>query len=107
MALAPSEQLAEATRLLLQATQPEKIILFGSRARGDADADSDLDLLVILPRLQNRADDYVRLRMALAPLRAPIDLLVYSSDEIAQHGHIWGTALYEALREGVVLYAAS
>jgi len=94
------------TRLVLRVAQPEKIILFGSRARGDADADSDLDLLVILPRVNDRLREIGRLQLALAPLQVPNDVLVYSSDEVAHRGHIWGTALYDALCDGIVLYGA-
>ena len=43
----------QATRLLVEASQPEKIILFGSYARGDFAKDSDLDFLVILPTVEN------------------------------------------------------
>src|SRR2546428_8951202 len=41
--------LAEITRRLVETYQPERIYLFGSRARGTAGADSDYDLLVVVP----------------------------------------------------------
>jgi len=45
------EKLAEATRRLVEAAQPRKIILFGSRARGEQREDSDVDLLDVADEL--------------------------------------------------------
>lgn len=42
-------KLAEVVRRLIEAYDPEKIYLFGSKARGDAGPDSDYDLMVIVP----------------------------------------------------------
>ena len=81
-----------------------QIVLFGSHARGDADAESDLDLLVIEPKVEDRAREMVRLRRALRPLRLPVDVLVYSRAEVDQWGHQPGTALYWALKEGKVMH---
>ncbi len=98
--------LDQVVRLLVDAAQPKKIILFGSYARGEQAPDSDLDLLVVLPHVPDRFTEMVRLRRALKPIRMSIDILVYSEDDLRTRGHFLGTALYEALREGKVLYAA-
>ncbi len=90
--------------LILAAPNAEQIVLFGSQARGDADAGSDLDFLVIEPEVENRAQEMVRLRRALRPLRVPVDVLVYSRDEVNRWGQQPGTALYWALREGRVVH---
>jgi predicted nucleotidyltransferase len=82
----------------------QRIILFGSQARGDADAGSDIDLLVIEHEVRNRAAEMVRLRRLLRPLPAAFDVLVYSQDEVASWGQQPGTALYWALKEGKVLH---
>jgi predicted nucleotidyltransferase len=66
MTVASSETIAEAVRLLVETAHPDKIILFGSQARGDAGADSDLDLLVILPLVVSHHSKMARRRMALA-----------------------------------------
>ena len=42
-------ELPEITRRIVKTSDPDKVILFGSHARGDASPDSDLDLLVIAP----------------------------------------------------------
>lgn len=90
--------------LLVQASNPRKIILFGSYTRGEQTPDSDLDIIVILDEVHDRLDDMVRLRRALAPMRMPIDVLVYSEDDVRQRGGWLGTVLHEALTEGWTLY---
>lgn len=96
--------IASAVQALAEGAHPQKILLFGSYARGDATADSDLDLLVIEDEVTDRASEMVRLRRLLRPLRVPADVLVYSADEVNRWGGEPGTALYWALREGKVVY---
>lgn len=91
-------------KLLVEAAQPRQIILFGSYARGEETRDSDLDVLVIVDDVTNRLGEMVRLRRVLAPIKTPIDVLVYSWDEVRTRGQWPGTALYEALQEGRSLY---
>ena len=100
----PREIIDRAVRILAEAAKPTRIIVFGSYARGDAREDSDLDLLVIQPRVEDRAREMVRLRRALRPLRIPVEILVYSADEVARWGDQPGSALYWALREGTVVH---
>ncbi|KQP14117.1 nucleotidyltransferase domain-containing protein [Pseudorhodoferax sp. Leaf267] len=94
-----------AIRALAEAAPPDtQILLFGSHARGAALADSDLDFLVIEPAVEDRAQEMVRLRRTLRPLRVAADILVYSRDEVARWGSQSGTALYWALKEGRVVH---
>ena len=71
-----SDKLEAAIRILSEATEAARIVLFGSYASGDAREDSDLDLLVIEPQVDDRAQEMVRLRRLLRPLRIPADVLV-------------------------------
>ena len=86
--------------------RPSRIILFGSRARGDADQDSDLDVLVVEPALQerDRGERMVKYRAAIGRVGLGVDLLVSSEAELAARGRIRGTTLYHALAEGRTLY---
>ncbi len=98
------ELIQAAVKTLADGARPQRIILFGSHARGDAREDSDLDLLVIEEDVPDRAREMVRLRRLLRPLRVPADVLVYSADEVARWGDQPGSALFWALREGEVVY---
>jgi predicted nucleotidyltransferase len=99
-----AEQIDAAIRTLAAAAQPERIVLFGSYARDEARDDSDLDLLVIERQVEDRAREMVRLRRLLRPLRIPVDVLVFSAEDVARWGDQPGSALYWALREGKVVH---
>lgn len=98
--------ITEAASRLTAAAPDAKVILFGSRARGEGRSDSDLDLLVIEPELKSRRAEFVRLREALGDLGVPIDLIVVPVSHVEEWGHFEGTMLNDALREGRVLAAA-
>ena len=96
------------TAAIVEAADPEQVILFGSRARGDARPDSDVDLVVIEAEPfgpgRDRRAEAVRLRRALSGIRAAIDILVYSRDEVEYWRDSLNNVLARALREGKVLY---
>lgn len=93
-------------RLAAAAASPARVLLFGSRARGDAREDSDLDFLVIESEVQSKLQEMVRLRDALPPLGVPVDVVVVSEDEVSRRERVPSTLVHRALREGRVLVAA-
>jgi len=101
------EILNEVRRRLIEAAHPEKIILFGSYARGDFDKHSDLDVLVILREARNRFDEMARLYGVLRGIGMPTDIIVYTSDQVEARKNLRGTMLYHALVEGRILYDAA
>lgn len=84
--------------------KPERILLFGSRARGDATKWSDVDLLVVMPDGTDRRQTTIEMHVALGDLPAAKDIVVTTPAHIAQRSHVIGTVLRPALREGTVLY---
>lgn len=103
-----SEQtIRDAVDRIVTIARPSKIILFGSLARGDSDEGSDLDLLIIEPELVDRYEEMIRLRDAIGPVGAGVDVLVYSEEEAERRGQVPGTVVYWALKEGRVIYDAA
>jgi predicted nucleotidyltransferase len=98
--------IAEAGRRLARsAGESAQVILFGSRARGDARTDSHLDFLVIEPKVDDRHTESVRLRRELRGLGIAADVVVVSADHVAEWGEVKTTTLHEALTKGRVLAA--
>ena len=99
------DQIKEAVAILVREAQPERVIMFGSYARGEATPASDLDLLVVEKEVRHQHAEMARLRRALSPLRIPVDVLV---TDVTRLSSSWadfpGSYLYDALREGRVLY---
>lgn len=83
---------------------PDKIILFGSQARGRSGPDSDVDLLVIMPVTGSKRQQAVQIDLALEGIPIPIDLIVATPDEVERHRNAMGTIIREAIQEGRVLY---
>ncbi len=99
--------LAEMIRRILAAGEPQKIVLFGSRARGDARPDSDYDLLLVEPSVLPRHKRAARYRRALTGLSGAKDILVWTPEEVAQWRDVPNAFITTAVQEGVVLYERS
>lgn len=87
---------------------PETIILFGSRARGDARPDSDVDLLVVetepFSPQRSRRKEAARLYMALRGMAVSKDILLYSREEFEHWKDSVNHVVGRAHREGRVLH---
>jgi len=83
---------------------PDKIILFGSHARGAAAKRSDVDFLVIKETRESRTKRSVPLYALLEDIPVSKDILVYTSREIEDYKEWPFSLIHHALREGVVLY---
>ena len=100
-----TQLLDEITRRIREVSDPEQIILFGSRARGDFGPDSDLDLLVVKETAESTRAEAGRIYRALRNIPIPVDVVVVRPAYVAQYKDIIGTIVRPALREGKVLYA--
>jgi predicted nucleotidyltransferase len=95
-------------KLTVQAYLPgARIVLFGSYARGDQDHYSDYDLLIITPETftpQEKINWCSRLdRAIVAAIKAPVDLLLNSDEEIRQKQELPGHIIRSVIREGIAL----
>lgn len=99
------KKLDDAVKLLVEACHPERIILFGSYARGTQDERSDIDIMVVENTVSSKADEIVRLCRVLSPLRLGVDLIVVDSKTFQYWAETPGTIHYEAFTDGKVLYA--
>lgn len=97
-------KITQAVDLLKNAVPEATIILFGSHARGDAHEDSDLDFLILKPNVQNRRKEIVQLLRLLEPYDIPADIFVATCDFFEKWKSVPGTMLYEACREGKIVY---
>jgi predicted nucleotidyltransferase len=84
---------------------PERVILFGSHARGTAGLDSDVDFLVVMHVRRTKRDTQIEIRQALHDFRVPKDIIVTTAEDFAWRKEIPGTIERPAALEGKVLYA--
>jgi type I restriction enzyme S subunit len=97
--------LREIVRRIVAAVSPEKIILFGSAARGEMGPDSDVDLLVVKPNVHRRKTAQA-LHMRLRGIPVSVDLIVATPEDLERHKDTIGLIYRPALREGKVIYAS-
>lgn len=102
-----NQVLAEATTRLVNGFSPERIILFGSHARGTAHHRSDVDLLIICPIKDNRRALMVAMDRSLRGLGFARDIVVLTREEYERDRHIPGTVARPASLEGRILYEKS
>lgn len=90
-------------RRIVDVAQPEKIILFGSAARGDMGSNSDVDLLVVkegADALELMGDIY----MNLDGVGAAVDAIVVTPDDVERYKDSHALVIKPALQEGKVVY---
>jgi predicted nucleotidyltransferase len=97
--------ISEITNRLTSKFDIEKIILFGSQARGTANIRSDVDLLIITPNIKNRLKLIDKIDASLEGLKLARDIIVLSEEEFDSDKNIPGTIARYAFKEGKILYA--
>nr|HID13700.1 nucleotidyltransferase domain-containing protein [Anaerolineae bacterium] len=102
--MATSETIAEMVARIRDAIRPDKIVLFGSRAREEARPDSDFDLLIIAPSTLPRWQRTPPLYRLLAGLGVPKDIVWWTPEEVEEWRAVKSHFINTALREGKVLY---
>lgn len=97
-------EIAQLAARIVEAEKPEKIILFGSYARGTATENSDVDLLVVTRSTLSRREREVRLTRQLFGSGVPYDLSVLTPEEVEERLERNGPFIREILSTGQVLY---
>jgi uncharacterized protein len=105
--LARQPALAEIVRRLVTTLEPERIYLFGSKARGDSGPDSDYDILVLV---EHPEEPLYRLSQrgfrALRGIDAAVDVVVWDRDAFDARLHLAASFPAMVIREGRLLHAA-
>ena len=84
---------------VFQGSDAQRVVLFGSVARGDERADSDIDLLVVLPHVTRAHDDAVNIMRLLRDIPCGVDVIVTDDDRLVRQSKVPGV-IRVALREG-------
>ena len=98
------DKIEEMIRRIVAKFDPEKIILFGSHARGDAGPHSDADFLVVMRVAGSRRKKAAEIHLALWGISLPADVLVFTPEQVEKYKDVFGGVIYPALREGKVVY---
>lgn len=97
-------KLRDVVRRIVAAANPEKVILFGSRARGDNRSDSDVDLLIIQTSSKPRYLRAAPIRRAIAGMISSKDIVVYTPDEVEEWRDVPNAFVTTVIAQGKVLY---
>jgi predicted nucleotidyltransferase len=98
--------LAEVTRRIVESVKPQRVLLFGSAARGRMNKDSDLDMLVVMRKSVHRRQTAQKIYRKLHGTGIAVDIIVVTEKDLEKYGERAGTILKSALQEGRVLYEA-
>ena len=97
------EILDEIVQRIVEVAQPEKIILFGSAARGEMGFHSDIDLLIVKGGV-NALKLMSRIYSRLYGVGAAVDAIVVSPEDVERYKNCHALVIKPALREGRVIY---
>ncbi len=100
------QTLSEVTHRIVQTARPQRIILFGSAARGTAAPDSDLDFLVIVREPVHRRQLAQKIYRNLHGVGTPVDIVVATQADLDAQAGKPGSIFRSALVEGQVIYDA-
>ena len=99
------DQIEQFSERIRSEYHPDRVVLFGSYARGNPTVDSDVDLLVVLPFDGKAAYKAAEMRLELLP-PFPIDLIVRTPEKIRERLEMGDDFIREIMEEGRVLYEA-
>jgi predicted nucleotidyltransferase len=98
--------LADIVKRIVRAARPERIIMFGSAARGEMGPNSDIDLLVVKAGKFDHLRVTVAIHRALRGKGAPVDVVVVTPEEVERYRDAHCLVIATALSEGRLIYAS-
>jgi predicted nucleotidyltransferase len=101
----PDKTLEKIIEKILEVITPDKIILFGSRAKETAEDDSDYDLLVIKSGLENKREISKKLYRNMLGTNASVDIILEKPEVVERYKEAAGFIYKFALQEGKIVYA--
>ncbi len=99
------EALAEIVRRIVEVADPERIVMFGSAARGRMGRNSDVDLLVVKSGA-NRLELAQRIYANLHGVAEAVDAIVVTPEDVDRYGDNPALIIAPALQEGKIIYDA-
>lgn len=102
--LITEDQIHEVVGRIVAGVDPDKVILFGSYAYGKPNRDSDLDLLIIKETDKPRYKRGREVRKHLRGMKIPLDIVVYTQEEIREFAEVETSFIAQVVKEGRVLY---
>lgn len=103
-------ELARVVSAIVAAVHPDAVILFGSRARGDAKPNSDIDLAIVAPDGSQRRRLAMRAYESIAPLQGrsvAVDLVVLTPQIIGAERSLAGSVGRAVVQEGIPVYGSA
>ena len=102
-----TDEIHALARTIAERFRPRRIILFGSYARGAASAESDVDLFVEMETPLRPPERAIAVSAVFGLRHWPLDVVVYTPEEVQRLRNVRGTLLSIIEAEGVVLYEQS
>jgi len=98
------KEIEDITQQIIDKYHPEKIILFGSAARGESGSDSDADFLIIKKKTPHYGADRIRQLSRIIKRSIAVDFLVYRPEEFDRRLEMGDPFLKAILKEGKILH---
>ncbi len=98
------KEIQKITKQIIEKYKPEKIILFGSAARGEYTKDSDADFLIIKKDTPHYGADRIRELSRIIERKIPVDFFIYKPEEFEKRLAMGDPFLKLILKEGKILY---
>ena len=98
------EQIDDICHTIVREFSPDKLVLFGSEARGSARADSDIDLLVVMPFAGSPLKQATKIYGSIDRRQIAVDLLVRTPEQLRERERIGDVFFHELMSTGKVIH---